>query len=87
MSSTVPLCESLGLEIPAHYDAEADTYVQDYPFPCKYDAAEKHWFFEDGQITWDQVFKRWKARGPMNETYVEFFRRSRNQVGAWLDVA
>ena len=41
MASTVPLCESLGLDIPAHYDERSETYVKDYPFPCHYDAAEK----------------------------------------------
>ncbi len=87
MASTVPLCESLGLDIPAHYDERSETYVKDYPFPCHYDAAEKRWFFEDGELTWDAVFERWKARGPMNEIYVESFRRSRSQVGAWLDAA
>ena len=84
MASTVPLCQSLGLDVPAHYDEETQQYVQDYPFPCHYDASQKHWCFEGGEITWDAVFERWKARGPMNEWYVECFRRSRNQVGDWL---
>ena len=87
MASTVPLCESLELDVPAHYDEETEEYVKDYPFPCHYDASEKHWYFEDGEITWDAVFQRWKARGPMNEWYVECFRRSRDQVGAWLGAA
>ena len=87
MASTVPLCESLGLDVPAHYDEETETYVQDYPFPCHYDASEKRWYIEDGKITWDAVFQRWKARGPMNEWYVECFRRSRSQVGDWLGTA
>lgn len=87
MSSTVPLCESLGLSVPAHLDEENEEFVLDYPFPCQYDAAEKHWLIEDGEITWDQVFARWKARGPMNEHYVESIRRSRGQVAEWLAVA
>jgi ring-1,2-phenylacetyl-CoA epoxidase subunit PaaA len=80
MSATVPLCESLGLDAPAHYDEESEQYVLDYPFPCQYDAEEKRWLFDEGEITWDQVFARWKARGPMNEHYVESVRRSHGDV-------
>jgi ring-1,2-phenylacetyl-CoA epoxidase subunit PaaA len=87
MQSTVPLCESLGLEVPAHKDEATDTYVLDFPFPCPYDPTEKRWLFEEGQITWDAVFERWKARGPMNERYVESLRGSRAQVAAWLGEA
>jgi ring-1,2-phenylacetyl-CoA epoxidase subunit PaaA len=84
MSSTVPLCESLGLKVPAHYDENSQSFVLDYPFPCEYDAEAKHWDFAGGEISWDQVFKRWKARGPMNERYVESVQRSRRQVESWL---
>ena len=45
------------------------------------------WFFEDGAITWDEVWERWKARGPMNQRYVESIRRSRGQVAKWLTAA
>jgi ring-1,2-phenylacetyl-CoA epoxidase subunit PaaA len=85
MASTVPLCEDLGLRVPAHFDEASESYVLDYPFPCEYDAEAKHWDFEGGQIAWDQVFGRWKARGPMNEVYVESMRRSRRQVESWLN--
>lgn len=85
MASTVPLCEQLGLDVPAHFDAEADEYVLDYPFPCQYDVAEKRWAFDEGEITWDEVFKRWKGRGPMNEIYVESVQRSRGDVVRWLN--
>ena len=84
MSSTVPLCEELGLEVPAHFDHKTGEYVLDYPFPCEYDAEDKRWVFEDGETTWDSVFKRWKSRGPMNEIYVESIQRSRRDVGGWL---
>ena len=76
MSATVPLCESLHLHVPAHFDADRNEYVLDYPFPCEYDAAAKRWDFAGGEISWDRVFQRWKARGPMNEAYVESVRRS-----------
>ena len=84
MSSTVPLCEELGLEVPAHFDRATGEYVLDYPFPCEYDTEDKRWVFEDGETTWDLVFKRWKSRGPMNEIYVESIQRSRRDVGGWL---
>jgi ring-1,2-phenylacetyl-CoA epoxidase subunit PaaA len=87
MSSTVPLCESLGLEVPAHQDDASGKYVLDFPFPCPYDPERKRWLFEEGQITWEQVFERWKARGPMNERYVESLRASRAQVAGWLEGA
>jgi ring-1,2-phenylacetyl-CoA epoxidase subunit PaaA len=85
MASTVPLCEGLGLKVPAHWDAARGEYVLDYPFPCQYDAAAKRWDFAGGGISWDTVFERWKARGPMNEAYVESFQRSRGVVGRWLN--
>ncbi len=76
MASTVPLCESIGIDIPAHYDEQKEQYVLDYPFPCQYDAEAKHWDFTGGEISWDVVFERWKGRGPMNERYVESIRKS-----------
>lgn len=84
MASTVPLSESLGLKVPAHFDETRQEYVLDYPFPCEYDSEAKHWDFEAGEISWEQVFTRWKARGPMNEIYVESVQRSHAQVGSWF---
>jgi ring-1,2-phenylacetyl-CoA epoxidase subunit PaaA len=85
MASTVPLCEQLGLDAPAHWDPDAEEYVLDYPFPCRYDDQAKEWLFGEGEISWDEVFKRWKARGPMNEAYVEAVQRSRRSVDRWLN--
>jgi ring-1,2-phenylacetyl-CoA epoxidase subunit PaaA len=85
MASTVPLCEELGLDAPAHWDAEQNKYVLDYPFPCQYSEEEKRWLFDEGEISWDTVFERWKGRGPMNEAYVESIQRSRSEVNRWLD--
>lgn len=85
MSSTVPLCEGLGLRVPAHRDEARGEYVLDFPFPCEYDAVAKRWDFAGGEISWDRVFERWKARGPMNEAYVESIQRSRSEVGRWLN--
>ncbi|MDH3271285.1 MAG: phenylacetate-CoA oxygenase subunit PaaI [Gemmatimonadota bacterium] len=85
MASTVPLCEELGLDAPAHWDQEKEEYVLDYPFPCQYDAEEKRWAFDEGEISWDDVFARWKGRGPMNEIYVESVQRSRMDVSRWFN--
>ena len=85
MASTVPLCEQLGLDAPAHWDEEKGEYVLDYPFPCQYNEEEKRWMFEEGEISWDTVFKRWKGRGPMNEIYVESVQRSRGDVKRLLN--
>src|SRR5690606_17553255 len=41
--STVPLCESIGIRVPAHYDEAKGEYVLDYPFPCEYDPEAKRW--------------------------------------------
>lgn len=87
MDSTVPLCESIGIDVPAHYDEAKREYVLDYPFPCQYDAAAKRWAFDEGEITWEAVFDRWKARGPMNEAYVEAVQRSHMDVNRLLRVA
>jgi ring-1,2-phenylacetyl-CoA epoxidase subunit PaaA len=66
----VPLCEGIGIKVPAHHDPATQQYVIDYPFPCQYDPQAKRWLF-DQPLSWDQVFDRWKARGPMNARYIE----------------
>ena len=87
LSHVVPLCEANGFQVPAHLDDQQGAYVLDYPFPCRYDAAAKRWLFDEGAITWDDVFIRWKARGPMNEQYVESMRRSHLSVSKLLGAA
>ncbi len=87
MGATVPLCESLGLNVPAHWDDAEQKYVLDFPFPCPYDAEAKRWLFDEGEITWDEVFARWKERGPMNERYVESVRRSHGPLARLVEGA
>jgi ring-1,2-phenylacetyl-CoA epoxidase subunit PaaA len=87
MASTVPLCEGFGVRVPAHWDEERQEYVLDYPFPCEYDPEQKRWLFEDGEITWEQVFRRWKERGPMNRAYVESVRRSHGRLAEMMGAA
>ena len=80
MSTAVPLCEELHLDVPAHLDAEQNKYVIDCPFPLHFDAAAKHWLLEDGACTWDDVMKRWKARGPKNEEFVAMIQRGKKEM-------
>ena len=69
MTTAVPLCNELHLNVPAHYDEEQKKYVIDCPFPAHFDAKAKRWLLEDGACSWNDVMKRWKARGPMNEEF------------------
>jgi ring-1,2-phenylacetyl-CoA epoxidase subunit PaaA len=77
MSTAVPLCDEVGLRVPAHFDEEAGKYVLDVPFPAQFDATNKRWLLEQGAISWDDVLRRWKARGPMNDEYVETIQRGK----------
>ncbi|HEV3310639.1 MAG TPA: Phenylacetic acid catabolic protein [Chloroflexota bacterium] len=79
-STAVPLCESLNYSVPAHYDADTEQYVLDVEFPLAFDAANKRWLIDDGAITWETVLERWKARGPMNDQYVDTIQRGHREL-------
>lgn len=80
MSTAVPLCERLGLHVPAHYDPDRGEFVINVPFPAEFDPEKKVWLFEKGPISWDQVLERWKARGPANEVLVKSVQRGYEQI-------
>jgi ring-1,2-phenylacetyl-CoA epoxidase subunit PaaA len=80
MSSAVPFCESIGIDVPAHLDAATGTYAIDTPFPQQFDEREKRWLTEEGNISWDVVLERWRARGPANEELVEMIQRGRLEL-------
>lgn len=87
MSTAIPFLESLGLKVPVHWDAGKKEYAIDFPFPCRFDAEGKRWLFDEGQIDWmddgsgrDSVMKRWRARGPMNDEFVEILQRGHRQI-------
>ena len=82
----MPLCEELHFKVPAHYDAGHDKYVVDCAFPAHFDAERKHWDLEAGQISWDEVMKRWKGRGPKNEEFVSMIQRGNKQLKQLLEV-
>ncbi|WP_372912434.1 Phenylacetic acid catabolic protein [Salinigranum sp.] len=76
MSTAVPLCEELGLDVPAHYDEEAGEYVVEYDLPVAFDAETKTWHFDE-PISWSDVIDRWRGRGPANEKYVNMLQSGR----------
>jgi ring-1,2-phenylacetyl-CoA epoxidase subunit PaaA len=80
MSTAVPFCASIGIEVPAHLDTKTGEYVIDTPFPQQFDEREKRWLTEEGQISWDTVLERWRARGPANEELVEMIQRGRVEL-------
>jgi ring-1,2-phenylacetyl-CoA epoxidase subunit PaaA len=75
MAEVVPFMEEVGIDVPAHFDADANRYVIDCPFPAQFDADRRTWLLDDGPITWDAVLTRWRARGPMNRDYVRTLQR------------
>lgn len=77
MSTAVPLCEEVGLTVPARFDEAQQRYVLECPFPAQFDADNKRWLLDEGAITWDQVLQRWRGRGPMNDQYVETIQRGK----------
>ncbi|HLR97211.1 MAG TPA: Phenylacetic acid catabolic protein [Jiangellaceae bacterium] len=80
MSSAVPLCEKLGMSVPAHYDEAKEEYVIDCPFPMAFDPYAKEWDYDGGQVTWDDVMERWRGRGPANEEFVGKIQRGYQQL-------
>jgi ring-1,2-phenylacetyl-CoA epoxidase subunit PaaA len=77
MSTAVPFCESIGIDVPAHLDAQTGRYVIDTPFPQQFDEQAKRWLTEEGEISWETVLERWRRRGPAREELVEMIQRGR----------
>jgi len=73
MAEVVPFMHEIDIRVPAHFDEEAERYVIDCPFPQQFDSEKKEW--TGIEISWEDVLKRWKARGEMNEAYVEKLQR------------
>jgi len=82
MGEVVPFCESIGLKIPAHRNADDTEYELEYDLPLQFDAVDKVWLWDE-HITWEQVVTRWKARGPRNEAMIEQIQRSRGDF-RWM---
>ena len=89
MSSVVPLCEEIGIRVPAHFNPETQQFDLEYELPVEFDEKEKRWLF-DRSITWDQVFERWRRRGPRNAEYVEMIQGRADALfegRLWQDLA
>jgi len=80
MSTAVPFCESIGIAVPARFDTTENRYVIETPFPQQFDERQKRWLAEEGEISWDEVLARWRARGPANEQLVEMIQRGRAEL-------
>lgn len=81
LSTAVPFCESIGIDVPAHYDEEQDKYVLDVPFPCTFDVENKKWLYDEPE-TWDGVIKRFKKRGPENKEFVNRIQKGARELEA-----
>jgi ring-1,2-phenylacetyl-CoA epoxidase subunit PaaA len=79
LSQVVPLCEELGIQIPAHYDEDKEEYVLDYHFPCEFNVEKKEWLF-DKPVTWDEVKNRWKGRGPTSAQHIGFIQEEYKKI-------
>ena len=84
MSTAIPFLQELRLDVPVHYDPATGKYVIDFPFPCRFVPDEKRWLFEEGPSTWDDVLRRWKARGPKNREFIEQIQRGRKELNTLL---
>jgi len=91
MSTAIPFLDSLGIETPVHWNEAKQQYDIDYAFPCRFDPDAKRWLFDEGQIGWlddgsgaDSVMKRWRARGPKNDEFVEMLQRGNKQVAEMI---
>lgn len=80
LSRTVPLFEEIDVDVPVHYDDEADEYVPEYDLPVAFDEEHKEWRFDES-ISWSDVMDRWRSRGPANEKYVEMIQSGTVDVG------
>lgn len=59
LSQVVPFSESVGIRVPAHFDATSGKYVLDYEPPIYLDEETKTWDYSR-QITWEEQFRIWK---------------------------
>jgi len=62
MAGLIPFCEEVGLEVPAHYDADQGLYVLDYELPILLDEETLTWDFT--KVTWEEKIEQWKKGGP-----------------------
>ena len=59
LSRVVPYSESVGIKIPAHYDAELGKFVLDYEAPIRLNEETRTWDYND-TMSWEEQLKIWK---------------------------
>jgi ring-1,2-phenylacetyl-CoA epoxidase subunit PaaA len=74
MAAVVPFLDEVGIETPVHLDEGTQQYIIDCPFPAKFDPEKREWDLSSAS-TWNEVLKRWRARGEMNQEYVATIQR------------
>lgn len=82
MDAVVPFCASIGMKIPVHRNADDTAWELEYELPLQFDATAKRWLWDE-HISWQDVVKRWKNRGPRNEAMIEDIQRSRGDF-SWM---
>jgi ring-1,2-phenylacetyl-CoA epoxidase subunit PaaA len=82
MDEVVPFCDSIGMRVPAHRNGDDTAWELEYHLPIQFDADDKRWLWEE-HISWEQVVRRWKARGPRNEAMIEELQRSKGDF-RWM---
>jgi ring-1,2-phenylacetyl-CoA epoxidase subunit PaaA len=85
MSTAVPLCEEVGVAVPARHDPERNEWVITCPFPARFDETEKRWLLDQGATTWDEVIVRWRQRGPANREFIGQIQRGYAELKEGVD--
>ncbi|MGB3273546.1 MAG: Phenylacetic acid catabolic protein [Xanthobacteraceae bacterium] len=70
LNEVVPFCESIGIRVPAHFDADKGCYVLDYEMPILLNEETGKWDYKT--TTWEEQFEQWRKGGP---TKVSGFKR------------
>lgn len=79
LEEAVPVCNEMGLDVPAYYDEGQDEYVLEYDFPVAFDENNKEWRYDE-PISWSDVMDRWKNRGPAINEYVDMIQSGKIDI-------
>ena len=80
LKSACLFAQRVGLEVPAHFNDEAQEWVFDEPFPMLFDRDKKEWIREESD--WDTFINEFKIGGPMRPAVYE--RLQREEWGSFL---
>ena len=82
LNEVVPFCESLGIRVPAHFNAEQGRYVLDYEEPVSLAPVSRTWDLEH-RTTWEEKFANWKKGGPIKRSGIERIQNERWGDALW----